>query len=412
MDMPDLHVRGWVSGAALLTLACATPDASAPTAMVRDSAGITIVENEAPGPATPKWTLTAEPTLELGVVDGDPAQQFNGVVSALRLSDGRLVIGDSGSKEVRFFTADGRHLRTVAGPGEGPGELRSLIAVSRFEGDTLIVSDWPIGQWHWFTAEGDFLERTRYARYFGGQIGRPLPDGSLLADVYERGSYGNELEAWMARSENAEFRPAGHIVRVARGGGAPDTLRTILGEEWFKTGEVRVSLAARPKPFARNTLVAWNTTHFVVGETGRRELEAWTYEGTLQRLIRWKGTAPPVTATDRREHRDRLLNSIRRPDNRPRFERWLAEVPYPERKPTFAALTTDREGRFWVREWAEAGAATDRWLVFDADGQLEATLDAPAGHTILEIGEDYVLSVWKDELDVEYVRMFGLRRAG
>lgn len=274
MDMPGLHRRCLVSGAALLTLACATPDGSPPTAMVRDSAGITIVENEAPGPTTPEWTLTTEPTLELGVLDGDPAQQFNGVVSALRLSDGRLVIGDSGSKEVRFFTADGRHLRSVAGPGGGPGELRFLIAVSRLHGDTLIVSDWPVGQWHWFTAEGDFLERTRYARYFPGQIGRPLPDGSLLADVYERGSYGNELEAWMARGENQEFRPEGHIVRVARGGGAPDTLRAIIGEEWFKSGVLRVNFAARTKPFARNSLVAWNTTHFVVGETGKRELEA------------------------------------------------------------------------------------------------------------------------------------------
>ena len=65
-----------------------------------------------------------------------------------------------------------------------------------------------------------------------------------------------------------------------------------------------------------------------------------------------------------------------------------------------------------MREWAAAGAATDRWLIFDTDGQLEATLDAPVGHTMLEIGEDYVLAVWKDELDVEYVRMFGLERPG
>jgi hypothetical protein len=29
-----------------------------------------------------------------------------------------------------------------------------------------------------------------------------------------------------------------------------------------------------------------------------------------------------------------------------------------------------------------------------------------------EIGEDYILGVWKDEMDVEYVRMYSLDRGG
>jgi hypothetical protein len=60
----------------------------------------------------------------------------------------------------------------------------------------------------------------------------------------------------------------------------------------------------------------------------------------------------------------------------------------------------------WVQEWNRATDEGDRWLVFEPDGQLTATVTVPVGLKILSIGEDAVLTLWKDELDLEYVRLY------
>ncbi len=59
-----------------------------------------------------------------------------------------------------------------------------------------------------------------------------------------------------------------------------------------------------------------------------------------------------------------------------------------------------------MQEWNRATDEEDRWLVFAPDGQLTATVEVPVGLTILGIDEDVVLTLWKDELDLEYVRLY------
>ena len=50
--------------------------------------------------------------------------------------------------------------------------------------------------------------------------------------------------------------------------------------------------------------------------------------------------------------------------------------------------------------------------LFDPSGRWITTLTMPVAFEIHDIGEDYILGVWKDDMDVEYVRMFSLERGG
>ena len=52
------------------------------------------------------------------------------------------------------------------------------------------------------------------------------------------------------------------------------------------------------------------------------------------------------------------------------------------------------------------------WDVFDSAGRWMTTLTTPVALEIHDIGEDYILGVWRDEMDVEYVRMYSLDRGG
>jgi hypothetical protein len=50
--------------------------------------------------------------------------------------------------------------------------------------------------------------------------------------------------------------------------------------------------------------------------------------------------------------------------------------------------------------------------VFDPDGRLVGRFEIPADIEVLEIGPDYVLALYEDAMDVEYVHMYELTRPG
>jgi hypothetical protein len=93
---------------------------------VRDSAGVRIVEN-----ARPVWApaealrLSLSPALVIGTRP-EPSYELSRVAGAARLSDGRIVIADGGSLQLRFFDSQGVFSNAVGGPGEGPGEFRRI----------------------------------------------------------------------------------------------------------------------------------------------------------------------------------------------------------------------------------------------------------------------------------------------
>ena len=401
---------------ALVWLACDGSDGPAAITVSRDSAGITIVENSRPDMSLlDRWHFVEPPTVVLGVDEGTPAQQFSNIVGAARLSDGRIVIADGQSKEVRYFDEGGTHLLTVGGPGQGPGEFRFLMRLDLLPGDTIVAGGWPVGWAAWFDPQGTYVRNARLGPFFPSLLGHFLPDGTFLMDVYPRRGYGNEIEWFAASGEEGVFRPTGHIVRITQEGDATraDTLRTVVGEEWFKTGEIRQNLALHAGPFSRNTLVTWTADRLYVGETGRPEIEVLRLDGSLERLIRWVGDSVRVTGQDHDDFREEVLRELTargRQNRRADFERWLAAVPYPEVKPAFDALATDPAGQVWVRNWSEANAQRDRWTVFAPDGHIIAALDVPIGLELLDVGEDYVLALWKNEVDLEYVRLYRLEK--
>lgn len=380
-----------------------------PATVVHDSAGITIVENPDVSTANlPTWRLGDRPTVEIGKREGGgPAEQLSGVVGGAVLPDGRIVIADRGSRELRFFAPDGSSLLVVGGPGGGPGKLTNLVALDRIGPDTLVGGSWPVGMSAWFDAEGTFLWDTRIGLYGPGLAGHFLPDGSLLADTYEGRSYGNRIEWWAAYGTEAFFRPEGWLVRVSRDGEVVDTLRRLRGEEYFKTGRQRQGRWLRPLPYAHHTHVTWNDKRIFVGETERSEITVLRYDGTVERSIRWVDERPLVSSGDRSAFADSVMERVR-PNRRADLARWLTAVSYPDTKPWFRDLQSDRAGRVWVRSWIRSARADDRWLVFDTTGQIVAIAMIPSDLTVLEIGGDYLLSVWKDELDVEFVRRYRL----
>ena len=95
------------------------------------------------------WSLSAEPSVVTGGTDEREDYLLHQVIEATRLGDGRIVIANGYSLELRYYDPNGNHLFDVGGEGEGPGEFRSLNDLIRLPVDSILVYSWGLGLARW-----------------------------------------------------------------------------------------------------------------------------------------------------------------------------------------------------------------------------------------------------------------------
>ena len=176
----------WPGVIALVILAACGDNVSRPdTAVVRDSAGVRIVENSRPlWQPGEEWRLSPDPVVDIGGGDMEEDQLFR-VVGALRLSDDRVIVANGGTNEIRFYGPGGAFLSASGGEGEGPGEFRGLDAIRRLRGDSLFARDGRLYRGSVFDGQGRFIRAVQ------PQVpGRPtnseivFDDGIILASSW------------------------------------------------------------------------------------------------------------------------------------------------------------------------------------------------------------------------------------
>ena len=91
--------------------------------------------------------------------------------------------------------------------------------------------------------------------------------------------------------------------------------------------------------------------------------------------------------------------------------RFVDQVPQPDTRPAYGSLMLDDAGHLWVERGPtdETSSTSVDYLVFDPAGTLLGVVALPRLH-VLEIGEDYVMGVYRDELEVQYVKVYGLTK--
>src|SRR5687768_6626207 len=145
------------------------PSVSPPAGMTtRDSLGILILENRAPSEVRAPWILDTSSVIDIGSQSADLNQEFSGFVIPVLLSDGRIVVANGGTSELRFFGPDGKWIKSVGRRGAGPGEFESLGWLDVGAGDTLRTYDWDLRRLSVFSPAGDFVRPcpcTPAARY-------------------------------------------------------------------------------------------------------------------------------------------------------------------------------------------------------------------------------------------------------
>lgn len=415
-------------GVALFTLsmvlvACtdASPGQAQSNAVVRDSAGVAIVESEAPDlNGTPTWSVSAEPTWSVGVVAGNPAEQFFNVTDARLLPDGRLLVVDGGAKELRFFDAAGVHLFTTGGEGDGPGEYQGFSLTARpYPGDSIVVYDTGNGRVSFLEPDGTFgrsisLFGSGMSMSGGVGVGGGAPERVELIEVFDDGSFLARVAGRPFTSADSTHvaRQSEEHLRLSPAGETLDSLGAVSGSELFvyaMPGGVSVSNLA----FGRTTAVDVHGGRVMVGENDGFSIEARSTGGTVERILRVVDEASRLVPESAIEaNREERLGRFRGTPFGAGIEEQVEATPYPETLPAYRAILSNGSDLLWVERTPEPGDEPTEgiWYAFGEDGGVVGWMRTPASLEVTQIGADFLIGIYTDELDVDSVRMYSIDR--
>ena len=393
----------------LLTLAvtgCIAADAPRTATLERDSAGVTIVENDASRrPAA--CAVSPEPSLTIGTASGAAEEELYRVFGAVRLSNGNVALVNQGSQELRIYDPQGRFVAAGGRAGQGPGEFSDAFYLWVLPGDTLYVGDYRPWQFHVFSPRGEWVRTVRPEPVYGNPPGvlAVLDDGrAVLAN--RDGLFG----------EGRQFAERQLTVVVhAADGAIADTIGTFGNGRWGRLDDDPMSLTMYPlfESFAHITAAGSRIVAGHGAEPELRVLDAAAEGWPVERIIRWTTVDRTPTSKHVEAERERLLARYPNVDAEMRkrlVEPLISEArPVADRFPSFTSVQIGRDGRVWVREFTPPGSdESRRWLAFDSDGRLHCDARMPDVDQVLELGADYMLALDRDEDGVERVVMYGL----
>ncbi len=394
---------GWMPLALLaLVLGCAGPEES-PAWLVRDSADVRVVENLQPawGPEV-AWRVAAEPTVEIGAEEGEDPYIFFRVFDALRLNDGRIIVSNAGSGEIRFFDPQGGFLYSVGRQGQGPGEFGEFSSMRIWASRAgLVVTDDGNARVNLFRPSGEFINSYRI---------EPLPGWSVPGLI---GGFGDGSSLAVTGSILFSRGPTGPL--------EPDTLRYFRYNADGTPGDQLVSFPGRPRyrhtarenthypfvPLHVEASVTADAFWLFAGGGAAAEVERRRLDGTLNSIIRWSDRERRRSDEVYDRYKAESLETMSERTRQAYTPFLELDLPVPEYLPVFQGLLVDDEGYLWVERY-RLPWETSRWEIFDPDGRWLGAVETPEGVLPFQIGRDFLLGRHRDDMGIERIRLYSL----
>lgn len=392
--------------------------------VVRDSAGIQIVDSQQPAwEESERWQIGAEPLFIIRGSDGGPENRLLDPTSIDVDARSRIIIGDgdqAGWDAVLVYDSVGRFVFQAGKEGEGPGEFGQLWWAQAYRGDSIVAFDMSGDKINVFDPDGEFA---RLARVPVVHVPEPPP-----------GTYGFTAGADAAYADGHFLAyPLGHL--DVSGGVGPAWYRHLLlrlspdGTAWDTLGSFRISqqywtgTQQEPLWYAPWSIHAVGTTDLFYGSGETFEIRRYDEQGRLSRIIRRAYESRPVTEALREQlegwYMDLISSSPGAHEGaveqvREQFE----SAKFTQVLPSYSAMLLDDEGFLWVEHFRWIGkeraptVEPATWSVFDAEGTWLGEVSTPPGFILRAVTPDRALGFMVSELGVREVHVYPLDRRG
>lgn len=337
------------------------------------------------------WSVADAPTL---IVDSEEPSPLHLVSAAVQTSAGIVVVNAS-EPIIRLYDNEGEYVRGLGSVGEGPEDIGRAGDVALLGGDTILLHDVGNSRLIKVCAPLRLCGSTQLAPELQGRMEVAMGPHVVMEDNRSSGGegLGNVSHEYWILDRNDQSVPGRWSVD-----GVP--VWTTVDDGMFRMTQLPFSLPPEVTVVGDRVLTATNNDHSLVwrGLTGDSlgsvpvpfERRAVT-QGDLNALL---------------DERLTRLDEERRPAYRRRF----GELPARDFRSPVLRLLTDRVGMVWVERENFDDRSAHHWVVLTPSGRRVAELRTPDDFVIRDIGEDYILGVHSDALDVQTVRRFDLRR--
>ena len=387
---------------------CSRDRSVTPSVSVADSAGVSIVASARTGSGeADAWRLVLD--LEIGDVDGP--HSFGRIADVAPRENGGVWVADAQALRVRGFDEAGREVLALGGPGQGPGEFRSVGQVSEGAGGHVSVGGRMPIELYRFDTSGDPLATA-------------VPDPATYRDARPgseqgRPPLGPTMGEWRFAADGSAFvqavtldAPAGEMIRtdvvLRPATDARSAVRFLRWESEAMRGGPGGSMRLL-EPTAAWSPLADGGLWFTRGD--RYELRRFDAEGQLRTIIRRPVQRLAVTEGMRSSFAASLAGGTDEPGALAVLERAV----FPDSLPAISGLwASEPDGRLWVGVIDPSlPLRVDRpnaWEVLGPDGEYMGRLPIPVGLRPTRITTRYVYGVWLDDLEVSRARRYRIER--
>lgn len=340
---------------------------------------------------TAAWKLATQPLVYIGSA-GQGGHELDRVYGGVANPDGSVVVGNSGTRELRFFDPSGALRRAAGRGGRGPGEFQAINWLRPYRGDSLIAFDLRSQRFSVWSAAGEF------GRVF--QPPAPAPSTRAVGVFSDASVLIATDRPYDPRQGEGVVRDEFELSRISPTGALIANLGRFSGTEWLLYRHPAAFGATQP-PFGTVAHVALAGDHvaYASSDSGRVALHdaAGRLVRTIQVPVQPRKVTPAMV--------EQALQDISDEGERRAVRRHLDGLRNAT-EPAIRALRVDRGGRLWIQTPASA-PETSRWLVYDAAGRQEGSILMPSSHLPLDIHPDRLLV---RETDADGVQRVSLRQ--
>jgi len=398
----------WVSLVAVLA-GCADRDERWSGSVETLPNGAVRVTNPAQGVWRERSAWALVPELRLGEAEGPEATVFASI-SGFAVDDlGRIYVLDRRPNELRIFTRDGAHLRSVGRSGGGPGEYVAANGLLWLSSDTLVAVDHRAARYSILTREGEYVRSVPRRLGF---VSWAFTGGYHDGRIYERGEVQTDPNWQRTLVGNAPDQRPALLGTSVRGGDsvAQSGIDTVLLVQ--PTGTLYESFSVASERGAMMMDVPFTPRPvYHLDSDGN----VWQGHGSEFRIVRSSLAgdtimeivldAAPAPVTDAEIAEWESGESVAR------FRQMGGRIDMnriPKVKPFFDGLYLDPGGYLWVS--VPAGPMETVFALLDPEGRYLGRLELndlkrdPFLQPVVRNGRLYL--VGRDELDVQRVYVF------
>jgi len=253
-----------------------------------------------------------------------------------------------------------------------------------------------------FTIAGDLRSTTRTNNIGGNPntlVEGVFGDGTLLVTLSTL-DFPSGPNLMQIRSELVRWSPGDEHDDVV-------SFTTVDSAQNWLAPELGLTLLV---PFSARAERAAGDDALYVSPAGSFEFHRYRLDGSLERIVRVREAAESITSDFAAEFtRGRIEGSDE--SRRETLRAIYAKMPFPEHFPLVDDLHVDDENHVWLRRFRPPPAEVDQvFHVFGPDGNLAGTIHLPANLEFRLATRDRLIGVWRDELDVQSLRIYGLER--